>query len=146
MHHDAVNAFGRLKPHCLPSFAAVKAAKQAAADGLGVARISFAGAHPNHVGVAGVDADGTNGRIGLLVPNGGPGLASIGAFPESARGRSCINHAFVARIYIDGGDPSAHAGGADATEFQVFKYVFRKGLGRQMKCGQESEGEKAKFH
>ena len=72
MHHDAVNAFGRLKPRCLPRFTTVKAAKQAAADGLGVARISFAGTHPNHVGVAGVDADGTNGRIGLLVPNGGP--------------------------------------------------------------------------
>ena len=60
MHHDSVNPLGGGEAHGLPGLAAVQAAKEAAADGLRVAGVAFAGAHPNHVGVAGVYAHGAN--------------------------------------------------------------------------------------
>ena len=129
MHHDAVYAFGRLKPHGLPCFTAVQTAEEAAANGLGVARSAFAGSDPNHVRVARVDAHGADRRVGLLVPNRSPRLAGIHAFPKPARSGTRVNYAFVARIRVDGGNAAAHASRAYASEFQVLKKVVGKGLG-----------------
>ena len=60
MHDDAVNAFGAGKSHGLPGFSGIQASEDSAAHRLRVARISFARAHPYHVGIAGVDPQGAD--------------------------------------------------------------------------------------
>ena len=126
VHHNAVNALGFFQAHALPGASSVQTAEQTVSNALGVPGVALAGAHPDHVGVAGVHLDGANGGIGLVVPNGLPALARVGAFPQTARSRTHVDHFGVYRIDVDGGHPAAHSRWSDVPELHVFQQVIRK--------------------
>ena len=88
VNDNAVDVLGLFQANQLEGFSAVHRFEEAAAAGLGISGVAFAGTDPNHIGICGVDFHRADACSGLVVPNGGPGLPRIFAHPDSTGGRA----------------------------------------------------------
>ena len=127
-----------------PRLAAVGRLVDAATGRDGIARIRFAGAPVDHVGIRRGDREITTRRHAGRVHDGLEGGAVIGGLPQAAAGGGHVERLRGRRDAFDIDDPSHHVGGADVAPTQgVDDRVAGGGLGRQRRLGHERTGHQA---
>ncbi len=123
MDDDAMTVARVVKPEVRPGFARVQAFVHAVAAGLTVARVAFAGAHPNHVRIGLGDGHRADGCHRLLIKNRLPVDAAAGGFPQATRGCADVDDVGLAQHHIDGGDSTAHARRTNAARLHALELV-----------------------
>ena len=108
MQDDAADALGLVEPQVMPGAAGVERAVDAVADRSAVARVAFAGAHPDDVRVAPEDRDGADRRHRLVVEDRLEGQAAVGRLPDAAGRAPDVDHLGVRFHRRDGDDAAAH--------------------------------------
>ena len=127
-----------------PRLAAIGGLVDTAARGDGIARVRFAGAPIDHVGVGGGDGEVATRRYAGGVHDGLERGAVIGGLPQSAAGGGHVERLGGRGDAFDINDPSHHVGGTDVAPTQgVDDGGVDRGLGRHRGLGGQRTGHQA---
>ena len=93
-----------------PGLPAVSRTPDAVA-GIGIGGyISFAGAHPNNIGIVRIDCDCANRQSSRFIEHRSPGYPSVHRFQHSSSRRADIYHGRIGRMHTHVGYPAADIG------------------------------------
>src|SRR6266545_1304996 len=114
---DAGDALGLVEPEVGPALSPVGRPVDAVADRHAVARPRLAGADPDVLRIAGIDADGAD-RLNGIVEDRLEGRPAVHGLPDTAAGRSDVDGERIVGDGVDRGDAAAGHRGTDGTGFE----------------------------
>ena len=127
MHDDLRDVLRVPEAEVLPARARVAAAVDAVAEADVPAADVLARAHPDDVGVRGIDRHAADRVRGLLVEERRPGGAGVHRLPHATGAHRHVPGARVRRVDRDVGDAPGHERGADGAELQAVERLGRRG-------------------
>ena len=130
---------GILEPQMNPRLSAINGLIQPVACRLTVARVTFAGAHPDNVRGFLEDGHGSDGMGRLLVEDRCPINAAGGRFPKASRRRTGIDHIRLGMHGIERRHAAAHTGRSNVARLHGVEERHVKLLRPCLRRGQEQK-------